>query len=85
MAELIIALDLPQQEKALTLAEELQGVVPWCKVGMELFTLAGPALLARLKGMGFKVFLDLKFYDIPHTVGQAVRAAAAVGVDLLTL
>lgn len=85
MAELIIALDVPQQDKALALADGLQGVVPWCKVGMELFTLAGPSLLAELKKMGFRVFLDLKFYDIPHTVGQAVKAAAAVGVDLLTL
>lgn len=85
MAELIVALDVPRQDTALELAGKLRGLVPWCKVGMELFTLAGPDLLARLKGMGFRVFLDLKFYDIPHTVGQAVKAAAAVGVDLLTL
>lgn len=85
MAQLIVALDVPRQGIALELARELRGLVPWCKVGMELFTLAGPALLGQLREMGFRVFLDLKFYDIPHTVGQAVRAAAAVGVDLLTL
>ena len=85
MAQLIVALDLPRKDAALSLARDLQGLAPWCKVGMELFTLAGPSLLESLKGLGFRIFLDLKFYDIPHTVGQAVKAAAAVGVDLLTL
>lgn len=85
MAELIVALDVPRQSTALALARGLQGTAPWCKVGMELFTLAGPAFLEKLRDLGFKVFLDLKFYDIPHTVGQAVKAAASVGVDLLTL
>ncbi len=85
MAQLIVALDLPRKDAALSLARNLQGLVPWCKVGMELFTLAGPNLLTSLKNMGFKGFLDLKFYDIPHTVGRAVNAAAAAGVDLLTL
>ena len=85
MAQLIVALDLPRKDAALSLARDLQGLAPWCKVGMELFTLAGPSLLESLKSLGFRVFLDLKFYDIPHTVGQAVKAAAAVGVDLLTL
>lgn len=85
MAQLIVALDLPRKDAALSLVRNLQGLVPWCKVGMELFTLAGPDLLEKLKIMGFRVFLDLKFYDIPHTVGRAVSAAAAVGVDLLTL
>ena len=85
MAQLIVALDLPRKDAALPLARDLQGLVPWCKVGMELFTLAGPGLLESLRTLGFKVFLDLKFYDITHTVGRAVKAAAAVGVDLLTL
>ena len=85
MAQLIVALDLPRKDAALSLARDLQGLVPWCKMGMELFTLAGPGLLESLRTLGFKVFLDLKFYDIPHTVGRAVKAAAAVGVDLLTL
>lgn len=83
--QLVAALDLPDKTAALALARQLQGIVPWCKVGMEMFTLAGPALLETLAGLGYKVFLDLKFYDIPHTVGRAVKAAAAVGVDLLTL
>ncbi|MDR1660217.1 MAG: orotidine-5'-phosphate decarboxylase [Desulfovibrio sp.] len=85
MAQLILALDVPERDRALSLARELADIVPWCKVGMELFTLAGPALLRELKRLGCKIFLDLKFYDIPRTVGRAVRAAAAVGADSLTL
>ena len=85
MAQLVLALDLPQKEAALAMARKVQGRVPWCKVGMELFTLAGPDMLAALKDMGFKVFLDLKFYDIPNTVGHAVAVCARLGVDLLTL
>lgn len=85
MAQLIVALDFPRQAAALSLAQELQGLVPWCKVGMELFTLAGPALIETLKRLEYNVFLDLKFYDIPHTVAQAVKAAASLGIDMLTL
>ena len=80
-AQLIVALDLPRKEDALVLARELQGAVPWCKVGMELFTLAGPDIIRELHDLGFHVFLDMKFYDIPHTVAQAVKAAAAAGAD----
>lgn len=85
MPQLIVALDVPEQEKALGIARELRGVLDWCKVGMELFTLGGPLLVERLREQGFHVFLDLKFYDIPHTVARAVAAAASIGVDLLTL
>ncbi len=82
---LILALDLPAEAQALSLAESVAGEISWCKVGLELFTLAGPALLKRLEALGFSLFLDLKFYDIPHTVARAVRAAASLGVDMLTL
>jgi orotidine-5'-phosphate decarboxylase len=85
VAQLVLALDVPESDRALSLARELVDIAPWCKVGMELFTLAGPALLRELDMLGCKVFLDLKFYDIPHTVGQTVRAAAAAGANLLTL
>lgn len=85
MPQLAVALDLPEKQRALALASQLRGTVPWCKVGMELFTHAGPGLLEELSVMGFSVFLDLKFYDIPNTVAQAVKAAAAVGVNMLTL
>ena len=85
MPQLAVALDLPEKQRALALASQLRGTVPWCKVGMELFTHVGPGLLEELSAMGFSVFLDLKFYDIPNTVAQAVKAAAAVGVNMLTL
>lgn len=85
MPELMVALDFPVADSALDLAGRLRGTVPWCKVGMELFCQAGPSVLARLRDMGFHVFLDLKFYDIPHTVAQAVRAAARHGAEMLTI
>lgn len=85
MPELIVALDLPDREKAVSMARQLRDVLDWCKVGLELFTLGGPRLLERLKEQGFHVFLDLKFYDIPHTVARAVTAAGVLGVDMLTL
>lgn len=82
---LVVALDFPDAAKALGLAQKLQGLAPWVKVGLELFTAEGPAIVRSLKDMGFKVFLDLKFYDIPNTVRGATRSAARLGVDLTTL
>lgn len=84
-AELIVALDCPEKEDAIALARSLCGVVSWVKVGMTLFSLAGPDVLKELRDMGFHVFLDMKFYDIPHTVGGAVRAACRSGAEMLTL
>lgn len=85
MATLAVALDFSSAERALTLARELLPFSPWLKVGLELFTSSGPEIVGRLKDMGFAVFLDLKFYDIPNTVGAAARAAANAGADMLTL
>ena len=82
MAELIAALDFPETDQILSMAGTLRGIVPWCKVGMEAFVLAGPDIIAKLSGMGFRVFLDLKFYDIPNTVAQAVRAGVKTGASL---
>ena len=78
--QLAVALDVPDKQRALDLASQLRGTVPWCKVGMELFTHVGPGLLEDLSGMGFSVFLDLKFYDIPNTVASACKVAAELGV-----
>ncbi len=85
MAELIVALDFPSERETLACARALSGALSWCKVGLEAFVGAGPALVARLADLGFKVFLDLKFYDIPNTAAGAVRAAARTGASLLTL
>jgi orotidine-5'-phosphate decarboxylase len=82
---LIIALDVPGAEAALDLDARLGPSVRWVKVGLELFTAAGPDVVRALRARGRRVFLDLKLHDIPNTVAGAVRAAAALEVDLLTL
>lgn len=84
-AQLVTALDFQTADEALALASMLRGVVPWMKVGLELFTAEGPPVISQLKNMGFKVFLDLKFHDIPNTVKGAAESAAKLGADLLTL
>ena len=91
MAELVIALDVPGHKQAVALAEKLSagltaatGAV-WFKVGMELYTAAGPAVVEALKTLGFSVFLDLKYHDIPNTVAGAMRAATHLGVDMANI
>lgn len=79
--ELIVALDVPTLPEALALRDELDGVVGFFKVGKELFTAAGPEILRQLAPA--RVFLDLKFHDIPKTVEGAVRAAARHGVAIV--
>jgi len=84
VAELVLALDLPDAEAATTLLDRLPGV-RWVKLGSVLFTKAGPRLIESLKRRGLKVFLDLKWHDIPNTVGGAVRQARSLEVDLVTV
>ena len=79
----IVALDFPDAAGALALARRLTPELCRLKVGKELFTAAGPAVVEKLARSGFAVFLDLKFHDIPHTVAQACRSAAALGVWML--
>lgn len=85
MAELIVALDFNTADDACKLAKKIQGVVPWVKVGLELFIAEGPQIVQKFKAMGFKVFLDLKLYDIPNTVKGAALSACQAGADLLTI
>ncbi|HEY6846811.1 MAG TPA: orotidine-5'-phosphate decarboxylase [Terracidiphilus sp.] len=82
---LIVALDVPDRASALVLADKLEGTCQWFKVGLELFTAAGPAVLEPLLKRGHSIFLDLKFNDIPNTVAGAVRSVAALGVHMLTV
>ncbi len=82
---LVVALDFPETTQALSLASRLRGIVPWVKVGLELYLAAGQELLARLKAMEFRVFLDLKFMDIPNTVQAATAQATRMGADMLTI
>lgn len=85
MATTIVALDLPTADAALALVDRLGDAVDWYKVGAPLFTRSGPAIVEALHSRGKKVFLDLKYHDIPNTVAQAVEAAAELGVAMLTL
>lgn len=82
---IIVALDVPSWEEARDLVLELSPVVDFFKVGMELFTAVGPETVSAVKAEGCKVFLDLKYHDIPNTVKGAVGAATALGVDMMTI
>jgi orotidine-5'-phosphate decarboxylase len=81
---IIVPLDVPGITEALVLLDQLPQVSFW-KVGLELFVSSGPAILTTLKERQKKIFLDLKFHDIPNTMAGACRAAGGYGVDLLTV
>src|SRR6476659_4114281 len=83
--KLIIALDVETQTKALDLVKQLRSVAGMFKVGSTLFTSAGPQIVRDIISLDSKVFLDLKFHDIPHQVAGAARAAAELGVSLFTI
>lgn len=77
---IIVALDFPTADAALAMADRLDPSRVRAKVGKELFTRSGPAVIEALHQRGFEVFLDLKFHDIPNTVAGAVKSAAELGV-----
>ncbi|WP_216901454.1 orotidine-5'-phosphate decarboxylase [Synechococcus sp. CCY 9618] len=81
---IILALDRGDAEAALALAAAVPGL-RWVKVGLELFTAAGPAVVHDLRQRGLRVFLDLKFHDIPATMAGACRSAARLGAELITV
>lgn len=80
----IVALDCDRC-RALELADSLAGKASWVKIGMTLFYQEGPFFITALQKRGFKVFLDLKFHDIPHQVKGAAKAAAEAGADMITM
>ena len=82
---IIVALDFPSQQAALDLAARLDPAQCRVKVGKELFTRSGPAVVEALQARGFEVFLDLKFHDIPNTTAMAVKAAAELGVWMVNV
>jgi len=82
---IIVALDFPSRETALALADSLDPALCRVKVGKELFTRCGPAIVEALRHKGFEVFLDLKFHDIPNTTAMAVKAAAELGVWMVNV
>lgn len=81
---IIVALDC-DRSRALELADMLSGKASWLKVGMTLFYQEGPYFISALQKRGFKVFLDLKFHDIPHQVKGAAKAATEAGADMVTM
>ena len=81
---IIVALDGMAPDQALAFTPQLQGL-RWVKVGLELFVQAGPQVVAQLREQGLRVFLDLKFHDIPATMAGACRRAAALGAELITV
>ncbi|HAA89255.1 MAG: Orotidine 5'-phosphate decarboxylase [Thermoanaerobacterales bacterium 50_218] len=83
--KLIIALDVSDVEQALDLVEKLKNHVGFFKVGLELFCNHGPGIVTAIKEKGGRVFLDLKFLDIPRTAAQAAKAAVRVGADMFTV
>ena len=85
MAVLVVALDLATAREALALVDRLGDAAAWYKIGPRLHVADGPGVVRELLGRGKRVFLDLKWHDIPNTVAGAVEAAAAQGVSLATV
>ncbi len=82
---IIIALDVATSEEALALVRGLSPHPGLFKVGLQLYTAAGPEVVLAVRDLGGRVFLDLKLHDIPNTVGRAVESAGSLGVEMLTL
>ena len=80
-----MALDTPDSISALRLVDDLKDAISWVKVGLQLFTAQGPAIVTALKERRLKVFLDLKFHDIPNTAHEAMRSAVRLGADMATI
>lgn len=85
MAELIVALDVNNRQEAVEKVKQIGDSVGFYKIGLELFTAEGPDVVKAVKDLGKRIFLDLKFHDIPRTVERAVKSGAKLGVDLMTI
>ena len=85
MAEIIVALDVNSRAEAEAKVRLLGDAVNFYKIGLELFTAEGPDVVKAVKAFGKKVFLDLKFHDIPRTVERSVTSGGKLGVDLMTI
>ena len=83
--KIIVALDVATEKEALNLVAQLRGDISFFKVGLQLFTVAGPEIVREIRATGAKIFLDLKLHDIPNTVARAVESAAELDVQMLTI
>lgn len=83
--KIIVALDTPDAAAAAKLADALGDAAVWVKIGLQLFTAEGPDIVRAMKDRGYKVFLDLKFHDIPNTAREAVHSAVKLGADMTTI
>jgi len=83
--KIIVALDVPTKQEALNLVEQMREQISFFKVGLQLYTATGPEIVRELLATGAKVFLDLKFYDIPNTLARAIESAANLGVQMVTI
>lgn len=83
--KLILALDLPDRESALKILDGLRGKLEWVKIGLQMYLKYGADFVREVSGMGFKIFLDLKLFDIPNTVASAVESVSALPVSMLTI
>ena len=83
--KIIVALDVATKEKALELVKELRDRISFFKIGLQLYTAEGPEIVRAVLATGAKVWLDIKLYDIPNTVGRAVESANNLGVHMLTI
>ena len=83
--KLILALDLPDRESALKILDGLRGKLEWVKIGLQMYLKYGADFVREVSGMGFKIFLDLKFFDIPNTVASAVESVSALPISMLTI
>jgi orotidine-5'-phosphate decarboxylase len=85
MSKVFLALDTPNANIALGWVRDLVAINPYFKVGLELFTSYGPSFVQEVRKLGGRVFLDLKFHDIPNTVAGASRASVNMGVDIFNI
>jgi len=84
-SQVILALDCPVLAEAKDIARRVGPLLAAVKIGNQLFTAEGPAAVAAMRGLGLQVFLDLKYHDIPNTVGQAVASASKLGIWMLNV
>ncbi|MBC9866741.1 MAG: orotidine-5'-phosphate decarboxylase [Opitutae bacterium] len=83
--KLILALDLSSRQSARHLLGQLDGELRWVKVGLQMFTAHGPEWVREIAELGYRIFLDLKLHDIPHTVAKSVQSLCHLPIDMLTL